>query len=196
LFYTHTVRPAAAHVVEQNLELAAATGARERVSSFYVPAGAPEGSLPGPPFVLANPAAGWVSKQWPLERYDELGRRLREELGVELVLNGAMAIETPHTRAHVSGLPGLMDATRRAVAVVGVDSGPLHLAAALRKPGVAIFGPTDPARNGPYGGSLTVLRSPHAVTTYKRGREIDASMLDIPVGAVFSALSDAAALVS
>ena len=56
---------------------------------------------------------------------------------------------------HASGLPGLIHATRRALAVVGVDSGPLHLAAALGKPGDAIFGPTDPARNGPYGDSLT-----------------------------------------
>ena len=69
---------------------------------------------------------------------------------------------------HFSGLAGLIHATRRAAAVVGVDSGPLHLAAALGKPGVAIFGPTDPARNGPYGESITVLRSPSAVTSYKR----------------------------
>ena len=44
--------------------------------------------------------------------------------------------------------------------MIGVDSGPLHLAAALAKPGVAIYGPTDPARHGPYGGTFTVLRSP------------------------------------
>jgi heptosyltransferase-1 len=56
----------------------------------------------------------------------------------------------------------LIHATRRASAVLGVDSGPLHIAAALEKPGVAIFGPTDPARNGPYGGSLRVLRRPDA----------------------------------
>ena len=43
------------------------------------------------------------------------------------------------------GSAGLIDATRRAHAVIGVDSGPMHLAAALAKPGVAIFGPTDPA---------------------------------------------------
>ena len=54
----------------------------------------------------------------------------------------------------------MIHATRRAAALVGVDSGPLHLAAALGKPGVAIFGPTDPARNGPYGDSFRVLRTP------------------------------------
>ena len=61
---------------------------------------------------------------------------------------------------HVSDLEGLIAATRRARAVVGIDSGPLHLAAALGLGGVAIFGQTDPARNGPYGETFTVLRAP------------------------------------
>jgi heptosyltransferase-1 len=80
---------------------------------------------------------------------------------------------------HITGVPGLIDATRRAAAVVGTDSGPLHLAAALGKPGVAIYGPTDPARNGPYGGTIDVLRDPAAVTSYKRRRAIDPSMRNI-----------------
>ena len=79
-------------------------------------------------------------------------------------------------------------ATRRAHAVVGVDSGPMHLAAALLKPGVAIFGPTDPARNGPYGGSLRVLRDPAASTTYKRTSD-DRSMRAITPAAVAEALA-------
>ena len=94
-------------------------------------------------------------------------------LDMPLVVNGAPDaagnVARIRRRAYpLSGLAGLIDATRRAHAVIGVDSGPMHLAAALSKPGVAIFGPTDPARNGPYGGSLRVLRSPAAVTTYKR----------------------------
>ena len=72
--------------------------------------------------------------------------------------------------------------------MLGLDSGPAHLAAALAKPGVAIFGPTDPARNGPYGDTFTVLRSPGAVTTYKRRQEADPSMLRITPDAVFEAL--------
>ena len=72
--------------------------------------------------------------------------------------------------------------------MLGVDSGPLHLAAALSKPGVAVFGPTDPARNGPYGNSLRVLRSASAVTTYKRGAAIDESMRNVSPGEVFEAL--------
>ena len=89
---------------------------------------------------------------------------------------------------HVSGLPGLIYATRRATAVIGVDSGPMHLAAALQKPGVAIFGPTDPERNGPYGKSLRVLRSPDAATSYKRRSETDESMRAITPDEVLAAL--------
>ncbi len=69
-----------------------------------------------------------------------------------------------------------------------MDSGPLHLAAALGKPGIAIFGPTDPARNGPYGESLQVLRTPAAPTTYKRGTTIDPSMQQIAPDQVFELL--------
>ncbi|MDE3166391.1 MAG: hypothetical protein KGN36_11345, partial [Acidobacteriota bacterium] len=87
-----------------------------------------------------------------------------------------------------SSLAGLIHATRRASAVVGVDSGPLHLAAALHKPGAAIFGPTDPARNGPYGGSLRVLRGAGASTTYKRAAEIAACMRAITPDEVFACL--------
>ena len=89
---------------------------------------------------------------------------------------------------HHSSLAGLIHATRRAAAVVGVDSGPLHLAAALGKPGVAIFGPTDPARNGPYGDSFRVLRTAAVTTTYKRGDAIDPSMQNISPDEVFEAL--------
>src|SRR5260370_13182448 len=86
---------------------------------------------------------------------------------------------------------------RNAVCIVGGDTGPLHLAVALGTPAVAIFGPTDPARNGPYrmrerstnvSPIDIVLRSPHAVTTYKRGGETDPSILEIDVGTVFGAV--------
>jgi len=64
----------------------------------------------------------------------------------------------------------------------------MHLAAALGKPGVAIFGPTDPARNGPYQSNLKVLRAGAAATSYKRGEEPDASMRAITPDMVFDAL--------
>jgi len=89
---------------------------------------------------------------------------------------------------HVSGVAGLIDATRRAAFVVGVDSGPLHLAAALGRPGVAIFGFIFPVCNGLYGGSIAVLRAPDATTTYRRGATIHPAMRAIQPGDVRASL--------
>jgi len=181
LLYTEGVHALAAHVVDRNLELAAAAGASRRTHEFPLPPGRVEGELPEGPFVLTSPLAGWVSKQWPLDYYTALARELPNSLGMPLVVNGAPNDEQTLRRiegaiVHLSSVAGLIDATRRATAVVGVDSGPLHLAAALGRPGVAIFGPTDPARNGPYGGSITVLREAGAAVSYAREGEIAASM--------------------
>jgi heptosyltransferase-1 len=193
LFYSERVAAAGAHVVDRNCELA---GCADAPREFALPAGRAEGDLPEGRFVLASPLAGWRRKQWPEEHYRALARRLQRELAVPLVLNGREAAHLPAMEGaavHVSGLAGLIDATRRAAAIVGVDSGPMHIAAALGKPGVAIFGPTDPARNGPYGGSLRVLRCADAVTTYQRGEEIDESMRAISPDEVFEELRAALA---
>jgi heptosyltransferase-1 len=191
LFYSSRILSRATHVVEKNLDLAAGAGASSLLHTFPLPPGRPEGDLPNGDFVLASPLAGWRSKQWPIEHYQALAARLMRELGIPLVLNlppDAVFAGADDVLRHASGLPGLIYATRRAAAVVGVDSGPLHLAAAIGKPGVAIFGPTDPARNGPYGGSMKVLRLASATTTYKRGEEVADSMRRILPDEVFAAL--------
>ncbi len=189
LFYSMCVEAHAQHVVDRNLELVAAAGASSLLHTFSLPEGTPEGSLPEGKFVLASPLAGWGSKQWPVEFYQELAARL----DIPLVVNGppdsAEVLSTIRgAHMHLSGIPGLIHATRRAQAIIGVDSGPLHLAAALSKPGVAIFGPTDPARNGPYGGTIRVLRSNGVATTYKRGTETHDSMRAISPQDVLEAL--------
>jgi heptosyltransferase-1 len=192
LFYSQRVRTVAKHRVDQCIELASAAGAATLVHEFPLPEGRAEGTLPEGRFVLACPLAGWGSKQWPLDYYTEVAR----ELPVPLVVNGppSSAAQLAQVRGailHQSGLPGLIHATRRAQAVIGVDSGPLHLAAALGKPGVAIFGPTDPASHGPYGGTVRVLRIPAAETTYKRSPAEAASMRAIEPRAVIEALEAA-----
>ena len=73
----------------------------------------------------------------------------------------------------------LIALTRRARLFIGGDTGPLHLAAALRVPVVAIYGPTDPARNGPYGTRSIVLRNPESVTTHARRGAADEGLLTI-----------------
>lgn len=199
LFYSLAVQSQSVHTVDRNLDLASAAGASRLLRHFPLPQGTPEGSLPYGPFLLASPFAGWTSKQWPLEHYAELIRRSE----IPVVLNGPpsarAALESvPGALVHISSIQGLIDATRRATAVIGVDSGPMHLAAALNKPGVAIFGPTDDARNGPYGGSLKVLRAPGSQAQYQpgptysgayiRGLEIDPSMRAITPDQVLTSL--------
>jgi heptosyltransferase-1 len=189
LFYSTCVEARTQHVVDRNLELVAAAGASSLLHTFSLPEGVPEGKLPEGKFVLTSPLAGWGSKQWPAEFYQEIASRL----DIPLVVNGPPeAAETLSkirgAHVHLSGIAGLIHATRRAQAVIGVDSGPLHLAAALSKPGVAIFGPTDPLRNGPYGGTIRVLRSPGVTTTYKRSAETHESMRAISPQDVLEAL--------
>ncbi len=187
-FYSTKVSIRSAHAVERNLDLAAAAGATSILRTFPLPPGEPEGRLPQGDFVLASPLAGWGAKQWPMEYYKTLAEKLRREYGLPLVINAPYPMRVEGAETHVSGIRGLIHATRRATAVVGVDSGPLHLAAALAKPGVAIYGPTDPARNGPYGETFTVLRSPTASTTYKRAEQPDHSMYEIMPEQVSGAL--------
>jgi len=190
--YSQTIEPLSAHVVDRNLELASSASAIPLESvprEFPLPPGKPEGSLPAGPFVLASPLAGWGSKQWPLERWSELALMLN----IPLVVNGPPTSESELSAikgalVHLSGVQGLIDATRRATAVIGLDSGPLHLAAALGRPGVALFGPTDPARNGPYGTSFRVLRDAQAETDYHRREQPDASMRAITPAMVAEAL--------
>ena len=187
-FYSTKVPIRSFHAVERNLDLAAAAGASNILRTFPLPPGEQQGKLPEGDFVLASPLAGWGAKQWPLEHYSKLAERLNHECGMPLVLDAPYPLHVQGTQTHVSTLAGLIYGTRRATAVVGLDSCPLHLAAALGKQGVAIYGPTDPARHGPYGGTIAVLRSPEAVTTYRRTSESDASMRDITPDQVFDAL--------
>jgi heptosyltransferase-1 len=192
LFYTERVKANGPHRVQTNLQLAEAAGATQLTHQAWIPPGAPEGELPSSAFVFASPFAGWASKQWPLENYSALATALKSE-GLTLVINvpsgfGEKLSGMPELKIHESGLPGLIDGTRRAIAIVGVDSGPMHLAAALDKPGVAIFGPTDPLRNGPFHSRLTVLRDANAVTSYKRVEEIDRGMRAVTVEQVKDAL--------
>jgi len=192
-FYSTCVRTSAVHVVDQALDLAVGAGAVpvQVPPLFPIPAGTPEGTLPAQPYALACPLAGWTSKQWPMEHYEALAQMLRVRLGLPLVFNGTQGSlpETQWAMRHESGISGLIDATRRAALVIGVDSGPLHLAAALNKSGVAIFGPTDPARNGPRGGDFQVFRARGVTTTHHRGDAIDASMRAITPEQVFTALA-------
>jgi lipopolysaccharide heptosyltransferase I len=112
-------------------------------------------------FVLINPGAGWPNKRWPPDRYGEVAAFLRDVRGLHsVVLWGpgeeslAQAVANSSSGAAVLAPPSqiadLLELARSAALVVSGDTGPLHLAAAVGTPAVAIFGPTDPQRNGPW----------------------------------------------
>lgn len=142
-------------------------------------------------------SAGWGAKQWPVERYAELARALRER-GFRVIANtpreddalaGRLAeLSRGAAEMVVCNVAGLIALLRRAAAVVGGDSGPVHLAAALGVPVVGLYGPTDPARNGPWGpGRVRVLRNETSVTSHKRVATVDPGLARIGVDEVLRA---------
>jgi heptosyltransferase-1 len=203
MFYTRQVIGLGGHVVEQNLSLAEAV-ARQPLAMPKVEFPHDEvaekqcqNRLQGvDDFALLNPGAGWGAKQWPAEHYGEVARRLAED-GVKSLINFGPG-EEPLMRAVESASKGaatgvasslteLIAVTRRARLFVGGDTGPVHLAAALGVPVIAIFGPTNPVRNGPFGTRSIVLRSPISPTTHSRSAQPDAGMLEISTDEVVAA---------
>ena len=150
-------------------------------------------------FAVLNPGAGWGAKRWPAERYGEVARELAG-LGVTPLVNygpgeeelfRAVVVASGGAARPMKGtISELIALIRRARLFIGGDTGPLHLAAALRIPVVAIFGPTDPARNGPYGTRSIVLRSAVSVTSHARRADADEGLLEIGSAAVVAAARD------
>jgi lipopolysaccharide heptosyltransferase I len=115
-------------------------------------------------WVIIQPGARWPNKQWPAEYYAEVVRALalrHEELhfailgdGSESDLGKAVASHQLKRCVDLTGkisLPEMVEWIRASELMVTNDTGPMHVAAALGKPVVAIFGPTEPRRTGPYG---------------------------------------------
>ena len=87
-------------------------------------------------------------------------------------------------------LDQLIALTRRVSLCVAGDTGPLHLACALGRPVVGIYGPTDPGRNGPYGTRFRVLRSPASRRDHARHPEPEAGLLTIQPEEVLAAADE------
>jgi heptosyltransferase I len=147
-------------------------------------------------FAILNPGAGWGAKRWPAERYGQLAKELAKSGLCSLVnygpgeeeLAGAVEAAGEGAARKIScSVSELIALTRRASLLVGGDTGPMHLAAALKIPVVAIFGPTNPARNGPFGTRSIVLRSASSLTDHTRHPEPEQGLLEITVGEVAAA---------
>jgi heptosyltransferase I len=165
------------------------------------PAAVGNGPDEAPGYVLLQPGAGWASKRYPPAWLGQVasglaatGERVRvlagpgEEALAEAVVvasaGGAVAVAP-------SGLGGLAAWLRGARLVIGGDTGPLHLAHALGAPVLALHGPTDPARHGPYGAPERALyqRLPCSFC-YRRFAETKACLLELTPRRVLAAALD------
>jgi heptosyltransferase-1 len=211
MFYTRQVllQTNGAHVVEQALALAGAVvSTAGMATSIAAEAGAefpvdPDAeskiaglTAEGNDFAILSPGAGWGAKRWPAERYGQVARELAKDGLCSLVNYGpaeeelALAVEAAgggSARKISCSVSELIALTRRARLLIGGDTGPMHLAAALKIPVVAIFGPTSPARNGPFGMPSIVLRSASSITDHTRHHEPEPGLLEITAGEVVAA---------
>jgi heptosyltransferase I len=147
-------------------------------------------------FAILNPGAGWGAKQWPAERYGEVARALAHQ-GLKTILNYGPGEESLARTAQAAAagaaaalsfsISELIALTRRAQLFVGGDTGPMHLAAALGIPVVALFGPTDPIRNGPFGTRQITLRNPASRTSLSHRNHADPGLLAITSDQVVAA---------
>jgi heptosyltransferase-1 len=124
-------------------------------------------------WIALQPGARWPNKRWPIELFAETARQLAVQLPEVgfVVLGGEddkplgdfLAASLPERGLNLTGrtsLPESVEWLRRSDLLLTNDTGPMHIAAALGKPLVALFGPTEPRRTGPYGRLDEVVRHP------------------------------------
>jgi 3-deoxy-D-manno-octulosonic-acid transferase/heptosyltransferase-1 len=169
------------HALDRGLALLQSLGIPDMQVVYDLPIGAEEertaeellkesGVPLNHPFIAINPVAKWPTKLWTARRFGELAGRLLQK-GFQVVFTGSgedrplLDDMTGTLGSSVGRLDGrtrlkvLAAVYRLAGAVVSTDTGPMHLAAAVGTPVVALFGPTAPWRTGPYGENHIVLRS-------------------------------------
>ena len=210
--FTERVETTGRHVIEQDMELAGALAGdllESPAPALPLDAEAEDwcGRLPelkealwrGKPVILLHPGGGWGAKRWPPDRYGALAEEFARRGAVVLVNAGpgeeALAVDVlaaanDHALVVACSLPQLIALSRRVSLVIGGDTGPLHLACALGRPVVGIYGPTDPDRNGPYGGRFRVLRNPESRQDHTRRVQPEAGLLTILPRDVMAAAVD------
>jgi heptosyltransferase I len=225
ILYTQRVNPTTVHIADQNGELSRRAGAKHRVAPVALSVIAEDQAVAHAQlrtagidrYVVLSPGGGWRAKCWPAERFGALCQNIRNALGLRCIVNYGPGEDDLATSVRAASgdadpllynaaLGPLMALLRSATCIVGGDTGPLHLAIALGTPAVALFGPTDPKRNGPYRNSIhsesaantiddtdpgdgdIVLRVPNSITSHARNNQTDLSMLAITVESVFNSV--------
>jgi lipopolysaccharide heptosyltransferase I len=152
-----------------------------------------------PRFVLVNPGAGWPTKQWAPDRFGQLCARLRRETGLVPLLTYGPGESTlvEEVREHCPeavpvsvNLVVFAALAAKAACFVGGDTGPMHIASAMGTPVVALFGPSDPARNGPFHPRDAALhhRLPCSGSYRRRCPDAEHKCMNFTVDEVFEAV--------
>ncbi len=208
LFYTDTPDPGSApHVIDKGLALLAPLDVEDRRVHFPI-------SIPRTPalesviarfargaYVVVNPGAAWPNKRWPAERFGAVAAAIQCDFGLRSVVlwgpgeqslaasvvsasAGAAEMAPPTT------IPDLIGIARHGRLMLSGDTGPLHIAGAVGTPIVALFGPTQPERNGPWSpDDITVSRVSQCACVYERRcRKARPCIDDIAIEEVMSAV--------
>jgi len=152
------------HAVDDNLALLQALAIESRPAEFGAASlFTRNGAVPRLPseFVLIHPGAGWGNKRYPAAGWGRVAAAVGAHLGQPILIASGPGEEeladqvVRHSRGaaqavHLPSLADLAVALRRARLVLAGDTGPMHLAHALGTPTLAVMGPTDPRRHGPY----------------------------------------------
>jgi heptosyltransferase-1 len=158
-------------------------------------------------FVAVNPMAKWNTKLWDLSRFASLADLINEKLGATVIFTGSSAdkgaigeirSEMKTESLNLAGrttLKQLAYLYQRCSVVISTDTGPMHIAAAMKFPVVvALFGPTSPLRTGPYGGGQRVVRAGVACSPcFKKRCDDMQCMRKITVDMVYEAVKEALA---
>jgi lipopolysaccharide heptosyltransferase I len=170
-FYTHRVPTPTRerHAVERYLDVAEALGCGRGPVVFDFGLGKTLDQLLAAvenvgPYCVLLPGTNWATKRWPAEHFAELVGPIENELGLRCVVAGGSDVKQLAQAVPAIDLTGQTDLKqlvrliRHADLVIANDSGPMHIAAALGRPLVTMFGPTNPIRTGPYARPKTVAR--------------------------------------
>ena len=152
-------------------------------------------------FIIINPGGGWRSKRWSPEKYASLADMIMDKMEYPIMLSWGpgerdLAMEVASRMRNNSAIsfptdiPQLIALIKKAKLLIGGDSAPLHLAVACKTPVVGIYGPSDPARNGPYHpADVVVRRKVPCAPCYKRDCGAEPCMGAITPEEVFEAVN-------
>jgi len=152
-------------------------------------------------FVAVSPIALWDTKLWEDEKFARLCDRITEELKVKVIFTGSDRRRLERIQSlmrlpavNLGGVTTLRDLVylyQLSSLLITTDSGPMHIAAAVGTPVVALFGPTDPSRTGPYGRGHTIIRKELACSPcFLKKCDSMKCMLDITVEEVFYSVKE------